>query len=568
MEHADIGPQLQAARPTGPASLSKAILTNLHPLSFARAIWEYKFLALGVWALLTAGTVYIVHRLPAVYRSEALIQVESQRIPEKYVSATVNSDLQDRLNMLSERILSYSRLTDLIQKYDLYPLERGRLTREELLNRMRTDISIKPDGGGIGRPGAFRISYQGPNPVVVAHVANEIGNFFIDENYRMREVEAVGTSQFLESQLGDAKKRLERQETALSQYKLQFNGELPEQENALLASLGQAKVQLTGVQDALNRAQQNKTLIEASLASAQTTETSLTQMLHQVSNGGTASIPGSAGLATVLSQPTSPTESDQLEAQLATLRTRYSEDHPDIRRVKAALARAREAEAAQEKLAAASALAAKAGKEQAQPVVPKPINPMVAQTAQSVASTRERVEELKSQLVSVNNEIVSLNKERGNIVQDVEGLQARIGQLPVREQQLASVTRDYETTKTAYQSLLNNKLAADVATEMEKRQKSERFVLLDAAHVPEKPVKPKRELIDAAGCMLALALSMGLAVGLDFRRGVLLGEWELPASLTILSRIPEMSPEAHAPKITGPKPSGPTTLALDGMRAS
>jgi hypothetical protein len=222
-------------------------------------------------------------------------------------------------------------------------------------------------------------------------------------------------------------------------------------------------------------------------------------------------------------------------------------------------------------LAAAAAQEAKetkTGKEQpVAPVAPRPTNPMVAQTAQSVATTRERVAELKSQLVSVNNEIVNLNKERGTILHDIDGLEARIGQLPVREQQLSSVTRDYETTKTAYQSLLNNKLAADVATDMEKRQKSERFVLLDAAHVPEKPVKPKRELLDATGCIMGLALSMGLAIGLDFRRGVVLGEWELPASLTILSRIPEITPEAHAPK-KRPKNSGPTTLALDGMRAS
>src|SRR5215471_1191081 len=246
MERSDLGPiePVQQARPGAPFDEAPDFAQNgtaaisIPPLSLAKAAWNHRRLCLAVFLAVSGAVVFVVQRLPAVYRAEAAILVESQRIPEKFVSATVNPDLQDRLNVLSEQILSYTRLTELIQRYDLYHQDRTRLVREEIVEKMRADIIIKPEGsrGGSGRPGAFRISYQGPNPIIVAQVTNQIGNFFIEENLRQREVEAVGTSQFLDSQLAEAKKRLEEQEAMLSKYKLQFNGELPEQENALIAA--------------------------------------------------------------------------------------------------------------------------------------------------------------------------------------------------------------------------------------------------------------------------------------------------------------------------------------------
>jgi uncharacterized protein involved in exopolysaccharide biosynthesis len=348
MERSDLGPiePVQQVRPGAPFDKAPDFAQNgtaaisIPPLSLAKAAWNHRRLCLAAFLAVSGAVVFVVQRLPAVYRAEAAILVESQRIPEKFVSATVNPDLQDRLNVLSEQILSYTRLTELIQRYDLYHQDRARLVREEIVEKMRADIIIKPEGsrGGSGRPGAFRISYQGPNPIIVAQVTNQIGNFFIEENLRQREVEAVGTSQFLDSQLAEAKKRLEEQEAMLSKYKLQFNGELPEQENALIAATGQAKVQLMGVQDAINRTQQNKTMLEASLASAQTAETALTQMLRDATATDPAARRAIPGLPEV-SQAIPLKPSEVLEAQLAALKMRYGDDYPDVRRAKDALER-------------------------------------------------------------------------------------------------------------------------------------------------------------------------------------------------------------------------------------
>src|SRR5579875_693613 len=284
-------------------------LGSFAPLSIAKAVWNHRFLCLAVWLLLTAATVLIVHRLPSVYRAETTILVESQRIPENYVSPTVTPSLQDRLNAISDQILSYSRLMELIERFDLYHQERQHMTPEEIVDKMRSDIKITADRatlGSSGHPAAFRISYQGSNPTLVAEVAQQIGNFFIDENVRERSIEAEGTSEFLESQLADAKKRLEQQE-------------------ALLASAGQLKTELSGVQDAINRAQQNKTVLMASLSDAQMAQAAYTQLLQQ-----------SAPVAVTPSQPVAagPTEVERLQAQLADLRTRYGDQYPDVRHLK------------------------------------------------------------------------------------------------------------------------------------------------------------------------------------------------------------------------------------------
>jgi len=540
-------------------------IANISPLSVAKAVWDHKYLCAALWVALTCGSVYVIYRLPAVYRAETAILVESQHIPERYVSATVTPDLQDRLNVLSEQVLSASRLNEMIEKYDLYKQDRKRLVREELLAKMRSDITIKPSRAGVSGPGAFRISYQGPNPVIVAQVANQIGSFFIDENIRQRATEAEGTSEFLEHQMSEAKKRLEEQEGMLSQYKLAHSGELPEQENALLSTIGQTKVQLVGVQDALNRAQQNKIMLESSLSNAQAS-TSVSQTLSATPSTEPSEAGGSEAPA-----PQPQKESQRLTTQLAALTIRYGPQHPEVRRIKAELQRALDAEALAEspstepehsETANAKAPAAASGRLRQIPSGAAPGLPM----------HHERIDNLKVQIATADREIEGLNNERRSIQLNLSSLEKHIENLPLREQQLASVTRDYETTKAAYQSLLDKKLAADVAADMEKRQKAERFVPLEIARVPEKPIKPQRQLLAAGAALFALALSMALGAALEFRKGVMLGEWELPGSVTILGRIPVMAPHPvaiwHAKFRRGPVVLTFIAMAFTGTKAA
>lgn len=151
---------------------------------------------------------------------------------------------------------------------------------------------------------------------------------------------------------------------------------------------------------------------------------------------------------------------------------------------------------------------------------------------------------LKSQIALTDREIQDLEKRRERVLHDVSELQVRMDKLPMREQQLASLTRDYEASKANYKSLLDKKMAAEMAANMERWQKAERFVMLDAARVPEKPTSPNQPVFMAGGVILSLALAAGIAFLLETRRNVFLGEWELPAGIVIVGRVPKMSVES------------------------
>jgi polysaccharide chain length determinant protein (PEP-CTERM system associated) len=508
-------------------------LLQISPFSILRSLGKHLPLIGVVFALGAAATYFVVGLLPPVYSAEALVLVESQRIPENYVAATVNVNLEGRLNALRQQILSYSRLVEVIKKFDLYRAERATRPMEAVLELMRKDLSIGVQRGAVpGRPAAFTVAYRGSDPSTVAQVSNLIASFFIDENLRTREVEAVGTSEFLTAQLTEAKQRLEEQEQQLSAFKIRYSGELPQQENALIAAIGQARTHLTGIQDAMNRNQQNKLLAQTALETAEAEQAMMQQRTPVASTAGSSQTVTSVfNEAPVTAAP--PRESERLALQLEGLRARYSETHPDVKRTMLALARAREAEARQPVAQAEPSPQTTRSATETAPSVPPPARP-----AEPARGAGERITTLRGQVAVWDLEMANLEKERQKLLRETAELQSRIDRLPLREQELARVTRDYENTRTNYQQMLDKKMAADVAANMERRQKAERFVMLEMARKPETPIKPKKMVLYGAGAAIALVAGLVVAVGIELKKGMLLGEWELPAGVVVLGRIP------------------------------
>lgn len=520
---------------------------GISPFSLLRALWKHKRLIAIVWFAAMVITFVAVKSIPPVYQAEALVQVESQRIPENYVAATVHANLEGRINVLRQQILSYSRLVQVIEKYGLYQEDRGRVPMEEIVEGMRQDITIRMERGLMpGRPSAFAVGYRGPNPEVVSQVTNLLASFFIDENLRTREVEAVGTSEFLDAQLEEARKRLTEQEQQLSAFKLRHAGELPQQENALISSIAQARTELTGLQGSMSRVQQSKLMAQSALDAAETQQALLDRLSATEANSSAQ--PAGAALPILpAAAPQPQLESERLQAELDGLRSRYSETHPDVRRAVAALARAREMEARNRAAAAQARPAAPAATApQPAPAAPRTATPAAAvantRLVESALAARERIPALRAQIAGWDKELQALEAEHKRLVNYIAGLQARINRLPLREQELASVTRDYENTRNNYQSLLSKKMSADVAADMERRQKAERFIMLEHARIPERPIAPKKPIFYGGGFALGLAFGMALALGIEFKRGVLLGEWELPAGVTVLGRVPIIDP--------------------------
>jgi uncharacterized protein involved in exopolysaccharide biosynthesis len=167
-----------------------------------------------------------------------------------------------------------------------------------------------------------------------------------------------------------------------------------------------------------------------------------------------------------------------------------------------------------------------------------PVNdPATAQLRAEADRQRERVSSTRAQLQVIEQEIKARNVEREQIHQQLADYQTRVEKLPIREQQMAALTRDYETSKGNYKSLLDKKLSAEMASEMEHSQQSERFTIADPARVPTAPIKPKRPLLFGMGSLGGLVLGLALGLALELKKNVFLGEWELPPHLQVLGRV-------------------------------
>ncbi len=513
---------------------------QIHPLSIARMMSKHKLQIVLVWLVLSGIGVGIVYRLPPVYRAEAIVLVDSQKIPEKYVMPTVSAAIEDRVMTLTKEILAYDSLQTIIDKFGLYSEQRKSLSQEEVFDLMLKDTQVELEKGWTrDRPGAFRISYEGSNPQVVADVANEIASTFIRKNTLQREEHAKMTAEFLTGQLNDAKTALDQQEKLVSEYKLKHNGELPEQEGSLGGLLSRLQLQMQGNQDAIDRAQQQKIMLENSINSAESSLASLTLVAEQ--SAAAARQPRSDP-ATVPQK-----ESEALQARLDVLRVRYSDDYPEVKRLRAEIAELRASESRADAAKDSKPAAQPGG---AEPAAAKSEAPAAAklseEDADRVLKEKERLANLKSSLAVTNRELEFRNAEHQKILDNIRVYEARLEQLPVREQEMAKITRDYEISKENYKSLLDKKISADMAESMEDQQQAEKFTLVQAALAPQVPSKPVRPLWISVGCVVGLIVSLIIAAFREIRRGAFLGEWELPAGAVVLGRVPWIAIEEGA----------------------
>lgn len=501
-------------------------------LSILRTIWKRKIRITVAWIFCALCAVGMVRLLPTVYEAGTVVLVDSQKIPEKFVAATVADDLEERIASIRQMVLSGGELKKVIEEFGLYRDERKTHFEEEIVEMMRKDITISLEsampgsGARTKRPGAFRIGYQGQDPALVMQVANRLTDLCVEQNLRTREGQAAGTSEFLDTQLRDGKKRLGEMESAVSAYKLAHNGELPQQETALSATLARLQVELEANRDAINRAQQTKVILEGSANAADATMAAQTRAWEQALRGeettGTPLLPGSGSTAPRIKA------SDSMEVQLAVLRARFSDSHPDVIRLRTELENVKRAEG-QRQVANTQALE---GATVNRPSGSAPREPP------EFARAREQLASLKAQIKGSDAELENRKVEQQRILRDLALYQRRIEGLPVREQEMAQITRDYEMSKENYKSLLDKKMAAEMSLNMERRQQSERFVILDRAHLPERPSKPKRLQLYAGGSVVALLLALLLGFVSELRQNLFLGEWELPAGTPVLARLP------------------------------
>jgi polysaccharide biosynthesis transport protein len=486
---------------------------------YARLILYRKWLVLSVFGLVAGATAFYSQSLPNIYSSETLIMVDPQKVPDSYVKSTVTGDIRNRLGTLSQQILSATRLQKIIDSLNLYPQEKKTMAREDLITKMRGDIttSIVSDFGGSQDLQAFRITYRGKDPRLVAQVTNDLASLFIDENWKARELQATGTTEFLENQLQDTRTALEKQESQLRDFRLKHVGEMPEQQTADLQILGQLQAQLQLEGEALSRAENQKSMYASmmgqtgpvvDLDSSDPTPVPVRQ-----------AAPAQSGAAGHAAQPVTPLAADK--ARLADLLKRYSPDHPSVKKLRKTIED--EEAAGSSSTPPASVVAAVPA-----PVVPVPAPPAASDSspdpapasrtaAMMAAASKPHFNPiLESQIKAADLEIAKHKQEQERLSKVVSNYLGKVNAIPVREQEIASLTRDYEMNKTHYGQLLDRELSAETATQLEIRQKGEKFEVLDPAQPAERPTSPDRLLINGGGAIggLVLGLLMALATEL------------------------------------------------------
>jgi polysaccharide chain length determinant protein (PEP-CTERM system associated) len=433
-------------------------------------------------ALALVGSL-IVTWLPDQFRSETLILVVPQRVPETYVRSTVTSRIEDRLQAISQQILSRTRLEQIISDFNLYAKERANQElMEDIVERMRTrDIGIT-----IIKGDAFRVSYTANDPRLAMRVTERLGSLFIDESLRDREVLADGTTEFLATQLDEAQRKLVANENKLLEYQRTHDGELPAQMGANLQALHNAEMALRTVGDSANRTRERRIALERAVADLLNT-------------------PDAKPAVPEKPKVTSISLEDELETQqkaLLALELKLRPEHPDVRKQKRAVD---ELQKRVDTLKLAGEL------------TPRPAAGAAPATAMD-PEKRKRLLELRSDIDDLDREIQGKVAEEARLQAMVSMYQSRIQAAPLREAELATITRDYETLQDTYRSLLQKKEESQISANLEKRQIGEQFKILDPARMPEKPASPDRPKLYVLALLVALVMggaSAGLAEYFD-----------------------------------------------------
>jgi polysaccharide chain length determinant protein (PEP-CTERM system associated) len=458
-------------------------------LDCLNAISRYRLVAICTCVVGVIVTAWTVRMLPNVFESTTLIVVEPQDVPPSFVKATVTTRVEERLNALSQEVLSRTRLESIIKDFDLFrDLRSEHMPREQIIDSMRRKIRIQV----FPRDNAFRISYEGQDPVIVQRVTARLAGLYIDENLRIREEHVSGTTEFIENELEKVKRRLEEQEAGIQAFKQQHMGELPEQRDANMHALDGLRVQAQTLSLALSSAKERKLLLDR-----QASEARSVPVQQGAQNGGPVLSPRR--------------HLRELEAQLSELRVRYTEEHPDVAALKRQIAQLR-------------ADLAESG------------------TSDGPAEDPLLPPELARSLNDVQLEIGRLKAEQENVEKQIQLYQARVENGFQREQELQGLTRDYEVTQKNYDSMLSKKLDAQLSQSLERRQKGERFRVLDPASLPQAPARPNRRLLMLGGLCGSLVLAALIPIGLwQLDTSFHLADDVTACALPLLAVIPQVA---------------------------
>ncbi len=464
----------------------------------------------------------VAFMLPPIYKSESTILIEEQQIPEDYVKSTITSYVEERLQGITQQIMSRTKLLDIMKRFNLYKDLKDRYTTEEIIDEMRKDIHLETISADVvdkrtGRPStatiAFTLSFQGKNPATTQKVADVLTSLYLEENLKSREQRVSNTTDFLQRELNNVQGKIDDLEDKLSRFKQKHLGELPDNNALNLEAISRAERDLDQINTQLRSLKERKIYLQGQLA-----------VVDPFEKQDEKEDP--------LAQKRIYLEKRRLE--LIGLQTTLSEKHPDIKRLKKEI-RDLEEQVGEEGDPRARALAISQMKielaEKKRKLGSK--HPDVSRLKKQLAALQQWAKtsdkgmqnvahasmkpdnpayiNLVTQIATTDMELRSLMKERASLKERVETYQKRLERAPALEKEYLDLIRNQENAKAIYDDISKKLMEARVAKGMEESQQGERFTITDPAQLPEKPYKPNRLAIILVGFVLGLGAGAGVS---------------------------------------------------------
>jgi len=486
-----------------------------------------KWQCLGVGALIVLVSSGVALGWPPTYRSTATILIEQQEIPEDLVRSTVTSYADQRIQVISQRVMTRANLLRIINKYKLYPGDMKDEPTEVVIDEMRDDIDLKMVSANVvdprsGRPTeatiAFKLSYENRTPALAQKVANELTSLYLNENLKRRTELATETSDFMTGEADRLSNKITALEARLAGFKQRNADMLPDLKDMNLQLRDRAQNSLTDVDSRMRDLHQRIVALTSQLAQlsasdaldgeADTNPAARLKMLQTKLVGMSAVYAADyPKLVRIRKQVEalknkvgeSPDDAHDLRVQLESLQTqlktdqaKYSGRHPQIKRLKKSIANVREA------LVKAQADPAPGGIDMT-----------------SLARDNPNYIQLKSRLDAAKAELDSLEGKKAELKEKIASYDKHLAKMPGVEQQYQALMRDYKNTVSHYRVIEAKRLEAQMAKALETQRKGERFTLIDPPQLPEQPVKPNRLAIGVLGMVFSLGGGVGTGVMLE-----------------------------------------------------
>ena len=458
-------------------------------------IRQYFFILRRHWAsaiavflvVLAVGVAYCLF-WPKQYSATAKVVVQPQKVPDQLVKATITSRIEERLQIITQQVLSSSRLKELVDRFDLYPGQKDKIAPSDLTDMMRENISIQ-----ITNRNYFAITFIYGDPDKVADVVNALASFFVDSNLRIREQDAVGTARFLEREKERLRQELEEKEAELTEFKQKHLHELPEAQNKNLFELQNQENKIRRIVRSQETERSSINYNEWSMSTVteriQALELKRAWMRKQgASAGGGESGEGES-------------EPDAIKKEIERLLVFYKPDHPDVIRLKRHLEKAEVAQAAKKK--------EKEKKEQETGLEEATVEAEIGSLREQLRRTAERIAESRKRIDQYDEDIEAVKQ----VMQDVQG---RIDRGPSVAEALENLSRGYSVLKESYEKTQAKWLDANMAANLERTQRGEQFEVVEPAQKPDQPYRPDVKKALPVSFIGALALAVGIAFGFHF----------------------------------------------------